>query len=126
VGDELTTTAPSAYSSRPRSTPILQREKVFIPLHPTLVPGSTFDNVEFLGTIPETRALYDDRSDAHQMKVRGENYLVDNKKISPGNAMMRLLFLELYEVEPKVREREKSSYMRAAYFDGEIKISFCL
>lgn len=34
--------------------------------------------------------------------MRGESYCDDNKKVSPGPAMSKLLLLELYEVEPKV------------------------
>ena len=39
-------------------------------LHESLVPGSTFDNVEFVDLCPEARAMYSDRSESHTMKVQ--------------------------------------------------------
>lgn len=39
-------------------------------LHESLVPGSTFDNVEFVDMCPEARAMYSDRSETHSMKVQ--------------------------------------------------------
>jgi hypothetical protein len=38
-------------------------------LHECLVPGSTYDNVEFTDMCPEAKAMYSDRSETHSMKV---------------------------------------------------------
>jgi hypothetical protein len=79
------------------------KSAIQVPLHESLVPGSTFDNVNFVDVSPQAKALYADRSEEHSFKLRGENYLTDNKKVHPGPAMCKLLLLELYEVDPKVR-----------------------
>lgn len=44
-----------------------KREK--LELHESLVPGSTFDSVEFNDLCPEARAMFSDRSETHSMKV---------------------------------------------------------
>ena len=38
-------------------------------LHESLVPGSTYDSVEFNDLCPEARAMFSDRSETHSMKV---------------------------------------------------------
>ena len=70
-------------------------------LHETLVPGSTVDNCEWTDVSKEARAMYTCRATTHPMKVRGETYMEDQKKIAPGAAMSKLMLLELYEVEAK-------------------------
>lgn len=47
-------------------------------LHECLVPGSTYDNVEFLDMCPEAKAMYSDRSETHSMKVRVPRLLVQD------------------------------------------------
>ena len=80
-------------------------EKVPQKLHETLVPGSTYDNCEFSDVSAEARAMYTCRAATHPLKVRGETYLEDQKKIAPGPAMSKLMLLELYEVEGKDGDR---------------------
>lgn len=54
-------------SSSPRAT---MKKASRPPLHECLVPGSTYDNVEFTDMCPEAKAMYSDRSETHSMKVR--------------------------------------------------------
>ena len=45
-------------------------------LHESLVPGSTYENVEFNDLCPEARAMYSDRSETHAMKVRTFSFVI--------------------------------------------------
>jgi hypothetical protein len=52
------------------SSPRVAMKKADRPaLHECLVPGSTYDNVEFTDMCPEAKAMYSDRSETHSMKV---------------------------------------------------------
>ena len=112
------TTNISTYSNQSVSQPILtlthptlcyflgvfgmsSAKKLPCKLHETLVPGSTVDNCEWTDVSKEARAMYTCRASTHPMKVRGETYMDDQKKIAPGAAMSKLMLLELYEVEAK-------------------------
>ena len=68
-------TQPEESRDHPRSNLMVSVvEKCESPLlHESLVPGSTYDNVEFNDLCPEARAMYSDRSETHTMKVT--NYL---------------------------------------------------
>jgi len=45
-------------------------QKAPVPLHPTLAPGSCFDNCEFIDVSKEARAMYTCRATTHPLKVR--------------------------------------------------------
>jgi hypothetical protein len=70
-------------------------------LDPSIIPGSSFDTgVEFTSEAmpPECRAMYADRSTEHTMMVRGPTYLDDKAKIFGGEAMAKLLCMDVFEV----------------------------
>jgi hypothetical protein len=52
------------------SSPRAAMKKARPALHECLMPGSTYDNVEFTDMCPEAKAMYSDRSETHSMKVR--------------------------------------------------------
>ena len=64
-----------------------------------------FYNFEFEDLESSARDIFRDRSYAHTFKVRGPTYFIDQQKTDPGPAMMKLMLMELYEVEPKDIDR---------------------
>ena len=64
-----------------------------------------FFNFEFADIDPLARSMFEDRSFAHTFKTRGPTYFVDNTKVDPGPALMKLMLMELYEVESKDGDR---------------------
>jgi len=105
LGDDCDKASHSLHSGQKEERPSL---------HESLVPGSTYDNVEFNDLSAEARAMYSDRSEIHPLKVRGESYCDDKQKVNPGHAMSKLLLLELYEVEGKDGDRHDHVVSRGA------------
>jgi len=64
-----------------------------------------FDDFAFDDLIPEARKIWRDARETHAFQVRGPTYLEDNTKVYPGNAMCKLMLMELYEVEPRDGDR---------------------
>lgn len=49
--------------------------------------------------------MYRDRRYDHNVTVRGQNYMEDQKKINGGSAICKFMLMELYEVEPRHGDR---------------------
>lgn len=75
------------------------------PSHLQLTPGQTFDRFAFQDLSLAAKGMFSDRGTAHAFKVRGLKYTEDKQKVEPGSAMCKLVLMELYEVEPTVRNR---------------------
>lgn len=58
-----------------------------------------FDSFQFDDLSDFARDQFLDRNADHKFSVRGPAYLDDKKKQHPGNAVCKLMLLEVYEVE---------------------------
>lgn len=61
--------------------------------------SQSFDRFEFSDVLPEAKKHYWDAGSSHHFELRGATYLEDKTKSHPGPAMLKLMLMELYEVD---------------------------